>query len=151
MSIYTHPLRIRYQPDAALFALWREIAELGIDTRDAVEGMLANEPDFEVDNYRFIRDDTIDEIQQEELARDPYILGCFNAWFLADILNVSTDTIEAMQKSEAFEGIGQWIIDAGKVSDLQQSYVSADGYGHHFNYYDSSEEEIGEYHIFRTN
>ena len=139
------------QPTAAVFSLWREVSEIGIDTREAVTEILEGSDDFEVDGYRFIKADCIDDIQQAELANDEYMLGCFNAWFLADVLVVNTDVIEAMQKSEAFEGIGRWVIDAGKLPELQQAYASADGYGHHFSHYDGSEQEIGEYLVFRIN
>lgn len=112
----------------------------------------AGEDDFEVNGVRFVRDDAIDQIQQDELASDEYILGCFNADFLADVLGIDQEVIEAMQKAEAFEAIGKLIISMGKLEALQQAYASADGYGHHFNGYDFSEEEISidgvDYHVF---
>ena len=112
----------------------------------------AGEDDFEVDDVRFIADSAIDDIQQEELAGDEYVLGCFNAWFIADVLGIDCDVITAMQKAEAFEAIGKLIISLGKLESLQSAYASADGYGHHFNGYDFSEEEIeidGQmYHVF---
>lgn len=108
--------------------------------------------DFEVDGVRFISDGEIDQIQQDELSSDEYILGCFNAWFIADVLNIDQDVIEAMQKAEAFEAIGKLIISMKKLPELQSAYASADGYGHHFNHYDFSEDEIvldgTLYHVF---
>lgn len=112
------------------------------DWREVVQNALDGEADFDVDNVRFIADDEIDNIQEEELGNDDYILGCFNAGFLADILGIDQNAIEAMQKAEAFEAIGKLIKSLGKLADLQQAYASADGYGHHFNGYDFSEEEI---------
>lgn len=112
----------------------------------------AGEDDFEVDGVRFIRANAIDTIQCDELASDEYVLGCFNAWFLADVLGIDQDVIEAIQKAEAFEAIGKLIISMGKLEALQQAYSRADGYGHHFNSYDFSEEEIIidgiDYHVF---
>ena len=108
--------------------------------------------DFEVDNVRFIDTDSIDEIQQEELASDEYILGCFNANFLSDILNLSVEVIESIQKAEGFEALGKMIIEMDKLEELQEDYVRADGYGHHFNHYDFGEEELffagNIYHVF---
>ena len=128
----------------------RYAKELSIDVRAVLQAIADDENDFESDNYRFIRKDDIDVIMCDELRNDEYMLGCFNAWFLADILGTSTDIIEKMQKAEAFEGIGAWVLD-GHLDDLQQAYVSADSYGHHFNSWDGSEDEVGEYYVFRTN
>ncbi len=105
--------------------------------------------------YRVIDEDYIDGIQQRELQDDEYTLGCFNAGFLSDILDIDYDVIEAMQQAEAFEAIGKLIISLGKVGELQEAYVRFDGYGHHFSHYDGSEEECscteGNFHVFRTN
>lgn len=110
--------------------------------REVVENFVNEETDFTVDNVRFISSDCIDEIQQEELSNDEYILGCFNAWFVADCIGIDQEVIEAMQKVEAYEAIGKLIISLGKLPELQETYASADGYGHHFNSYDGNEEEI---------
>lgn len=122
------------------------------DWREVVQNALDGEADFEVNNVRFISDNEIDSIQEEELGNDDYVLGCFNAGFLADILEIDQDVIEALQKAEAFEAIGKLIKSMGKLGDLQQAYASADGYGHHFNSWDSGEEEITIsgtlYHVF---
>jgi hypothetical protein len=112
----------------------------------------AGADDFYVDGVQFIRSDAIDQIQCDELESDEYMLGCFNAWFIADVLDIDQDVIEAMQKVEAFEAIGKLIISMDKLGALQQAYVSADGYGHHFNCYDGEEETISidgnEYYVF---
>ncbi len=108
--------------------------------------------DFEVNNVRFIAGAKIDEIQQQELESDLYILGCFNASFLSTILDVDADVIEAMQQAESFEAIGKWIVQTGKLEELQQDYASLDGYGHHFNSYDFGEVEMiindRHFHVF---
>lgn len=110
--------------------------------REVVKEVESGSSDFEVDGVRFINSADIDRIQQDELSGDPYILGCFNAWFLASILEIDQDVIEAMQEAEAFEALGKLILSMDKLSELQQEYASADGYGHHFNHYDGSEEEL---------
>lgn len=112
------------------------------DWREVTQAIVDGSSDFEVDGVRFINSDSIDEIQQSEISSDLYCLGCFNDWFIADILGIDVDVIEAMQKAEAFEAIGKLIISMGKLSELQEAYASADGYGHHFNHYDGNEEEL---------
>lgn len=120
--------------------------------RFVFESIACYEQDFEVDNVRFIDADSIDEIQQEELASDEYVLGCFNAHFLAGVLQMDKSVIDAMQEAEAFEAVGKLIISMGKLEDVQEQYASADGYGHHFNHYDGNEEELffagNIYHVF---
>ena len=112
------------------------------DWREVLESALSGDDSFEVDNVRFIAEDSIDAIQCDELESDLYTLGCFNAWFLADVTGLDSEVIEAMKSAEAFEALGNLVISMGKLSDLQQAYASADGYGHHFNRYDGGEEEI---------
>jgi len=123
----------------------------GIDAREVMENILNREDAFEVDNYRFIHRDAIDEIQQEELKSDPYGLGCFNAWFIADNTDLSLDIVEALQSADKYEEIGNHIISNDYIGEMQEKYVSSDGYGHHFNHYDGTEDEIGEYYVFRVN
>lgn len=118
------------------------------DWREVVAHIADEDEDFEVDGVRFIHKDAIDGIQQNELSGDKYILGCFNDWFIADVLGIDVDVIQAMQKAEAFEAIGKLIISMGKLEELQEAYASTDGYGHHFNQYDFGEEQIGEYYVF---
>ncbi len=129
----------------------RYARDLGINVRETLENWNDGNSDFEVDNYRFIDRDSIDEIQCEELAGDEYVLGCFNASFLADILDAPQEAIEAMQQAEAFEAVGKWVIESGNLEALQEAYSGIDGYGHHFSHYDFSEDEIGDYYVFRIN
>lgn len=106
-------------------------------------------------NYRMIAAGAIDSIMREELVNDEYILGCFNAEFLAKVLGIDEDVIQAMQAAEAYEAVGRLVISMGKIEQLQQDYAAADGYGHHFSHYDFSEEETAlggqQYYIFRVN
>jgi len=101
--------------------------------------------------WRFIREDAIDSIMQDELSSDEYILGCFTDWFLADVLDIDIDVIQAMQKAEAFEALGKLVISTGKLEELQEKYVSADGYGHHFGHYDGYEYNLNSqpYYAFK--
>lgn len=125
------------------------------EIREIIECIIDEQEDFEIsNNYRIIKESVIDDIMQEELSNDEYILGCFNAWFLADVLEIDLDVIEEMQKAEAFSAIGKLVLSLGKLEELQKQYVKYDGYGHHFNHWDGSDEEIriGKeyYHIFRV-
>ena len=130
----------------------KEIKNLVDDEwKEAVMSISLKKDDFEVNDYRFIRQDKIDKIQQEELGNDSYILGCFNAWFLADILDLPTQDIEDLQKKDCFDAIGYMVLKSGKIEELQEQYVSADGYGHHFAHYDHNEHELGKYYAFRVN
>ena len=134
------------------FSEIKEVRELvGHNWRDVVESISMAEDDFEVDLHRFIRMDKIDEIQREELSWEPYMLGCFTDWFLADILDLDIDVIQELQKADAYEALGKMVLSMGKLEELQEKYSSCDGYGHHFAHYDHSEHEIGNYYAFRVN
>jgi len=127
------------------------------DYKEVIENIISLDDDFysPCDNYRFINSDNIDDIMQDELASDEYILGCFNADFLSYIIDIDCDIIEAIQKAEAFEAIGKLIIRLDKIKELQQEYVSLDGYGNHFAHYDGYENEIHVlneiYYVFKVN
>lgn len=135
-----------------LMELCRELeADFKGDWREIADKMLDEEPDFEVAGHRFIMDDsTLDDIMQDELESDLYVLGCFNASFLSNILHAPQEVIEAAQEADAREAIGKWIVDSGVLDDLQSEYVKADGYGHHFAHYDGNEHEYGDYLAFRV-
>ena len=109
--------------------------------RKVLEQALSGNDDFEVDNVRFIADEAIDDIQADEMEADAYILGCFNAYSIAEATDWPVALIEAAQKGEAYEEIGD-AMSREQIEKLQQIYSRADGYGHHFNGYDFSEEEI---------
>lgn len=112
------------------------------DWREVVQNIIGNESDFEVDNVRFIKADDIDSVLADELSGDAYVLGCFNADFISDVTGWPLALIEAAQKGEAFESLGQAIINEGYCEDIAEAYASADGYGHHFNGYNGEQEEI---------
>ena len=127
--------------------------ELDIDFRELTEQITDENNDFEIDNYRFIKVSEIDAIQQDELKSDLYSLGCFNADFIEDNTNLSLKVIQALQKAEAFEELGELIVD--DIETIQSEYVRMDGYGHHFGRYDGNEHETVlndvEYYYFKIN
>lgn len=110
--------------------------------REVVESVTSGETDFEVNNVRFISDDEIESILTDEISSDEYTLGCFNASFIADVTGWPLALIEAAQKGEAFEALGEAIKKEGYAGDMARDYASVDGYGPHFNCYDGSEEEF---------
>jgi hypothetical protein len=127
--------------------------ELGVyNWREVIEELKDEQNDFEVAGYRFIHKDIIDKIQQEELASDEYVLGCFNAWFLTDYVDLDEDTIKTIQQANP-EAIGKMVISKGTLPDLQAEYVSCDGYGHHFAHYDGNEYDLNncDFFAFRVN
>ena len=127
--------------------------ELDLDFRELAKQVIDKSDDFELDNYRFIKSSEIDTIQQDELKNDLYILGCFTDWFIADNTNLSLKVVQALQKAEAFEELGELMVD--DIETIQEEYARLDGYGHHFNHYDGNEWEVNlngiDYYYFRTN
>ena len=127
--------------------------ELDIDFRELTEQITDENDDFKIDNYRFIKVSEIDTIQQDELKSDLYILGCFNADFIEDNTNIPYNAIVALQKADAYESLGELMLD--DIETLQSEYVRMDGYGHHFGRYDGNEYEITlndvEYYYFKIN
>ena len=129
-----------------------------IDFRETFENIANGADDFEVNDYRFISETEIDEIQVKELESDPYILGCFNADFIADNTDLSCDIVTALQEAEKYDAIGRHIIDNGYTDTIQEEYSRLDGYGHYFSPYDGAtlEDLIGlneeySYYVFRLN
>ena len=131
-----------------LYSDIKQIRELvGDDWRDTIEQMRASD-DVWQDQYRLIHQDAIDEIMKEELSSDTYVLGCFNASFIAMITGAPQEAIEKMQAADAYDGLGHWLLE--HIDDVQREYAAADGYGHHFAHYDGNEIEIGDWYAFRT-
>ena len=127
--------------------------EKSIDFKEVINSIINEDSDFEIDDYRFIHEDDIDAIQCDELKSDTYILGCFNADFLAGIIKVPYKAIIALQKADCYSELGEICLDY--VDEIQQEYSRLDGYGHHFAYYDCNTIEdilsISRYYVFRVN
>lgn len=119
--------------------------------REVLENVQRGENDFEIDNVRFIETDHIQEALEDYLASDTYTLGCFTAWSISEATGWPVELIEAAQKGEQYEAIGN-AMTGEHIAQLASIYASSDGYGHAFNGYDFSEEElhINEciYHVF---
>ena len=127
--------------------------ELDIDFKELVENLESENDDFELEDYRFISNSEIDQIQQDELKSDLYVLGCFNASFIADNTNIPYKAIEALQKADAYEALGEMMED--DIEAIQEEYARLEGYGHHFGRYDGNEYEIKlngiDYYYFKVN
>ena len=127
--------------------------ELDIDFKELVEQLIDEVDDFEMEDYRFIKVSEIDTIQRDELKDDLYILGCFNADFIANNTDLSLKVVQALQKAEAFGELGELIVD--DIETIQSEYVRMDGYGHYFGRYDGDEHETVlnnvEYYYFKIN
>ena len=127
--------------------------ELDIDFRELTEQLIDEVDDFEIEDYRFIKVSEIDTIQQDELKSDLYSLGCFTDWFIADNTDLSLKVVQALQNAEAFEELGELIVD--DIETIQSEYSRLDGYGHHFGRYDGNEYEITlndvDYYYFKVN
>ncbi|MDD3933555.1 MAG: hypothetical protein PHP55_06825 [Methanoculleus sp.] len=129
--------------------------EIGVDFDEFMENYNNENLDFEIGKYRFIYEGEIDDIQIKEMKSDPYVLGSFADWAIADASDLSYYIVLALQESDKFELIGQHLIDNDCVEELQRIYVANDGYGHHFAHYDNEtlEDILCEtgYYVFRVN
>ena len=122
------------------------------DELEDIINTLEDKGQAEIGNHRYIHETIIDDILKEELESDAYILGCFNASFIASVTDWPLALIEAGQKGDEYDSIGQALIDDGHVAELAKAYASADGYGHHFAHYDGNEDMLdGGWYRFRIN
>ena len=135
---------------AQTFTLYRELADMGCDAREVIECMESEDSDFESGNYRFIHSGCIDQILADEMEADEYLLGCFASWAIADATGWPIALIEAAQKAEDFQEIGE-AMTKEQIYELGQVLANTDGYGHHFSSYDGATLEFGDYFAFRTN
>lgn len=124
--------------------------DLDQEEHDTIAQLIENaEIDFRIGEYRFIHQDEIDSIQQEELSSDTYILGCFNADFITDNTNLGYEIVKALQQGEQFIALGKFIVNNGYLEGIQAEYARLDGYGNHFASYDHKTLEYQEYYVFR--
>jgi len=128
---------------------------LDVNKYKLVDSIQDSETNFEVDNYTFI---TEDEALKEVINMyqcDEYILGCFNADFIADFIPLDYDSIKTLQESENFEVIGKLILNSGNLEYMMEDYISLDGYGHALSSYDGNNDEITinniDYIVYRNN
>jgi hypothetical protein len=133
---------------------WRKKGIVSMESdevREVAAKMKEGTEDFEAGNFRFIHVEAVDRIMVEELEGDAYCLGCFNADFLADIVNLPLKAIETLQKAEAFEALGKIIMDGGYTAKIAEKHADADGYGYHFAHDDGYTHDCGNYYMFKNN
>lgn len=122
------------------------------ESADALEKLIDGEDDFTTDNWRVINAGYIDSVLADELEENPFLIGCFAAWLIADVLDIPVRIVEICQKAEAYEDLGE-MFTRGQVEALAREYVAADSYGHHFATYDGHEHEFtfdgSSYYAFR--
>jgi hypothetical protein len=100
--------------------------------------------------YRVLTDDEADEACAEYIKDS---LWAFNADFLAGETGIDSDVFKVL--SEKCEGANDAILSLVEktcgLDDFVKSAVSADCRGHFMNTYDGSEDEYGDYYIYRIN
>lgn len=123
----------------------KEVIELAnylkIDRNELFKNIENFEDDFEVDDIRFIKESEALNIAIDMYKSDPYILGNFYSWFIADECNINLRVVEALQKAEAYDELGELMLDNG-IEELIEEYIRLDGYGHCFGSYDGTYNEI---------
>ncbi len=112
--------------------------------RDEVSLVVENlgSDSFENDSYRFIKESEALGLAIDMYDDDAYMLGCFNADFIADMSDLSYEIVKALQEGEKYEAIGQYLLDNDCVGDMMEEYIRLDGYGHVFSSYDGDYEEV---------
>lgn len=122
------------------------------EAADVLPHLVDCESDFCTDNWRVIKETAISDVLADELGSDPYTLGCFSAWALADVLGLSTSFVAKIQEAGLHQEIGEELTDA-QIAQLAETLVSYDGYGHHFATYDGEEHNFSfdgdAYYAFR--
>lgn len=119
------------------------------DVKDVIKEITEGIQDFEMANHRFIHYEIIESVLEEELSSDLYLLGCFNADFIASVTGLPVEMIDACQEANAYEAVGKGVLAMESLGALAKGYQEADGYGHHFAHYDGECLEIQEYYVFR--
>jgi len=118
--------------------------------KESVQAFIDGE-DYPHTDYRiFTEEDAREEVYNMHEG-DYYMLGSFFASFIEDYICLDAETIETLQASEAYEGIGKAIMNSGNFKDMMDEYIRLDGYGHALNSYDGNHEELEDLIIVRIN
>jgi len=124
--------------------------DLDIDKHDLFCNLEKEVTDFEINEYRFVKEDEALQILVDSYESDTYMLGCFNAGFISSECDIDIDVVEALQEAEKFEVLGGLMLKYG-IDGLIKEYIRFDGYGHAFGSYDHCSDEIdffGENYIY---
>ena len=129
---------------------YNELSDLGLTNNDInwlITQAAIGETDYTLvyseqgDDWRIVAHDEAAKILAEQFKGELYSLGCFSPWFIADHLNIATDTVEKMQACDGFEALGE-LIAANKLVEFAQKAIDTDGLGNFFNSYDGEETEV---------
>lgn len=126
-----------------------------VDVCDIIEAIRKGEKDFEIGDYRVISEDIIDEVVQEDLSMDSYMLGLFSPDFISNETGIPLKVAQVLQEQHEHEALGDLIVKMSKEKELIESYINLDGYGLHFASYDGEEQSISfngiSWYVFRIN
>lgn len=121
------------------------------DWREVVNKIVEGDKDFEIDEVRFICDSVIRDVFIDQLKSDESVLGYVAGWAVEEVTNWPAELIQKVQETNS-EIVGKAIVKHDFVGGIADVIISNDGYGHAFNYHDSSEEELFfrniYYHVF---
>ena len=132
--------------------VYSDVKALFVDVEYAMDGDNDFNIDFDGRGYRVIANDEIASVMADELSGDEYVLGCFNAYFLSNIIGIPSDAVQKIQEADCFEALGMIIAaDDEKLGRLVDEYIRADGAGHHFSACDGSETDAGDFTVFCVN
>jgi len=118
--------------------------------RESVQAFIDGE-NYPDTDYRILTEEDAREEVYDAYRGDNYMLGFFNASFIEDYICLDKETIETLQASEGYEGIGKAIMNSGKFEDMMDEYISLDGYGNALSSYDGNHEEYNDLIIVRIN
>jgi len=120
--------------------------DLSVDeVRDIVGHAHNNLKNFTVsnDDLLFIEECYEGDYLKDYLSSDPYTLGMFNDWFIADCFDVPVEFIAGCQKGEQWEVIGNYMLEQEeKFEWFISKCIEVDGSGHFLNSYDGSMVEV---------
>ena len=127
---------------------------LKMTDKETVQAFINEEENYD-NTYRILTEEEAREEVKNMYIGDAYMLGNFNASFLYNYVPVDMEIVEMLQQKEAFEALGQMVINTDTFDAMMEDYISADGYGHALNSYDGNNEEYStkedDLIIFRQN
>lgn len=131
----------------------RELRSINLnkeEIREFFENIDDENVDFTVGNSRVIKEDSVLDVLEEELANDLYLLGSFAPFFLEGVTGISRSIIDVAQNAGLQAQIGAYIVGEGLTNEVAKKYLEICGPGHYFNRYDGGYEEVALYNDLDT-
>ena len=116
-------------------------------SKNANTDYISDFADFEINNYRFININDIDDVLREELLDDTVLLGSLPTNFIANCLNLSVESIEFIQKREEYESLGYLLEEI--IDLVVEKYIKTYRYVGYFGRVDDIQHEILDYYYFK--